>query len=68
MVKREFQKVVSTWKCNTMGSDLCLEALKMALKGTGKVLEIFNTDQGSQFTSAKWVGRLTQLGIAISMD
>lgn len=62
------RKVLGWAISNTMGSDLCLEALEMALKDTGKVPEIFNTDQGSQFTSAEWVGRLTQLGIAISMD
>jgi putative transposase len=40
----------------------------MALKSTGKVPEIFNTDQGCQFTSAEWTGKLTDLGVKISMD
>ena len=53
---------------NTMGTDLCLEALEMALSSTGRFPEIFNTDQGSQFTSAEWTGRLTELGVKISMD
>lgn len=53
---------------NTMGTDLCLEALEMALDFTGRIPEIFNTDQGSQFTSAEWTGRLTELGVKISMD
>ena len=53
---------------NTMGTDLCLEALAMALSSTGRFPEIFNTDQGSQFTSAEWTGRLTELGVKISMD
>ena len=35
---------------------------------TGTVPEIFNTDQGCQFTSADWSGRLKELGIKISMD
>jgi hypothetical protein len=33
------------------------EALEMALNSTGKVPEIFNTDQGCQFTSAEWTGK-----------
>ena len=53
---------------NTMGTDLCLEALEMALGSTGRFPEIFNTDQGCQFTSAEWTGRLTELGVKISMD
>ena len=40
----------------------------MALNSTRKVPEIFNTDQGCQFTSSEWTGRLTELGVAISMD
>ncbi len=62
------RKVLSWALSNTMGTDLCLEALEMALDATGRVPEIFNTDQGSQFTSAKWTGRLTELGVNISMD
>jgi putative transposase len=53
---------------NTMGTGLCLEALAMALGSTGRFPEIFNTDQGCQFTSAEWTGRLTELGVKISMD
>jgi len=53
---------------NTMGTDLCLEALEKALRSTGKVPEIFNTDQGSQFTSEEWTSRLADLGVKISMD
>jgi len=62
------RKVLGWALSNTMGTDLCLEALEMALGSTGKVPEIFNTDQGSQFTSAEWTGRLTELGVKISMD
>lgn len=50
------------------GTGLCLEALENALTATGRVPEIFNTDQGCQFTSAEWTGRLLGLGIKISMD
>jgi len=62
------RKVLGWALSNTMGTDLCLAALEMALGATGKVPEIFNTDQGSQFTSAEWTGRLTELGVKISMD
>jgi putative transposase len=62
------RKVLGWALSNTMGTDLCLEALEKALHSTGKVPEIFNTDQGCQFTSAEWTGRLTDLGVKISMD
>ena len=52
------RKVLGWALSNTMGTDLCLEALEKALDSTGKVPEIFNTDQGCQFTSAEWTGRL----------
>ncbi len=53
---------------NTMETGLCLEALENALAATGRVPEIFNTDQGCQFTSAEWTSRLLGLGVKISMD
>jgi len=54
---------------NTMEAGLCLEALEKALTTTGgRVPEIFNTDQGSQFTGVEWTGRLTALEVRISMD
>lgn len=62
------RKVLGWTLSNTMGTELCLAALEMALKTTGKVPEIFNTDQGCQFTSAEWTERLAGLGIRISMD
>ena len=62
------RKVLGWSISNTMGTDLCLEALENALASTGRVPEIFNTDQGSQFTSAEWNGRLSELGVRISMD
>ena len=46
---------------------MCLEALEDAFEQYGQPA-IFNTDQGSQFTSAEWVGALTSRGIRISMD
>lgn len=45
----------------------CVEALQEALDKYGKP-EIFNTDQGSQFTSDEWTGVLKNNGVAISMD
>ena len=50
-----------------MEADFCLEALEEALAKHGRP-EIFNTDQGSQFTSDAFTGVLTDNGIAISMD
>ena len=62
------RKVLGWAVSNTMETGLCLEALDRALANTGTVPEIFNTDQGCQFTSAEWIGRLKDLGIQISMD
>ena len=62
------RKVLGWAVSNTMETGLCLEALEKALASTGKVPEIFNTDQGCQFTSAEWTGRLLELGVKISMD
>jgi putative transposase len=62
------RKVLGWTVSNTMDTELCLSALQQALILTGTRPAIFNTDQGSQFTSAEWTGRLTELGIAISMD
>ena len=50
-----------------MEADFCVEALEEALARFGKP-EIFNTDQGSQFTSQAFTGVLLREGIAISMD
>ena len=62
------RKVLGWAVSNTMETGLCLEALENALTATGRVPEIFNTDQGCQFTSAEWTGRLLDLGVKISMD
>jgi putative transposase len=50
-----------------METSFCIEALDEALS-TNEKPEIFNTDQGSQFTSAQWIGVLENAGVAISMD
>ena len=62
-----YSRYVLSWKLsNSLEVDFCLEALKEAL-GYGKP-EIFNSDQGSQFTSEAFTGLLLENGIAISMD
>ena len=53
---------------NTMETELCLEALEKAFANTGQVPEIFNTDQGCQFTSEEWISRLEEKEIKVSMD
>ena len=64
-----FSRKVLGWALsNTMDVSLCLAALDQALKETPRTPEIFNTDQGSQFTSEPWLERLEESGIAISMD
>jgi putative transposase len=62
------RKVLGWTVSNTMDTELCLNALQQALTLTGTKPDIFNTDQGSQFTPEEWTPRLTGLGIAISMD
>ena len=59
---------VLAWRLsNTLDAGFCVEALNEALARYGKP-EIFNTDQGSQFTSAGFTGTLADVGVAISMD
>jgi putative transposase len=63
-----FSRRVLAWRLSiTMEVDFCLEAVEEALAKHGKP-EIFNTDQGSQFTSAAFTGLLQDNAIAISMD
>jgi len=62
-----FSRYVVSWRLSTsMESELCVEALDEAL-GRSKP-EIFNTDQGSQFTSQVFTRRLLERKIQISMD
>ena len=61
------RKVLSWRLSNTMDSDFCIEALEEALSRYGRP-EIFNTDQGAQFTSDAFTGVLKEAGIDISMD
>jgi putative transposase len=61
------RKVLSFRLSNTLTADFCVESLEEALAKFGTP-EIFNTDQGSQFTSEGWIDRLKAAGVAISMD
>ena len=61
------RRVLSHRVSITMGADFCIEALEEAMAKHGKP-DIFNTDQGSQFTSQAFTGMLIDNGIAISMD
>ncbi len=61
------RRVLSWRVSNTLDTDFCIEALREALQRFAPP-EIFNTDQGSQFTSEAFTGVLKDHGIAISMD
>ena len=62
-----FSRYVVTWQLsNTLEGRFCLEALEVALQHGQP--EIFNTDQGVQFTATAFTQRLEQAGIRISMD
>lgn len=63
-----YSRYVLSWRVsNTMDTTFCLEALDEALARWPSP-EVFNTDQGSQFTSEVFTGRLKAAEIAISMD
>jgi putative transposase len=63
-----FSRRVLAWRVSIdMAVDFCLEAVEEAMARHGKP-DIFNTDQGSQFTSVAFTGVLADNGIAISMD
>jgi putative transposase len=62
-----FSRYVIGWRLsNTLDGSFCLELLEDALRA-GKP-EVFNTDQGVQFTAAAFTGRLEAAGVAVSMD
>jgi putative transposase len=61
-------KYVLSWRLsNTMDAGFCIEALEEALNDHGKP-EIFNTDQGSQFTCDEFIEKLISRDIKVSMD
>jgi putative transposase len=62
-----YSRHILAWRLsNTLENDFCLEALREALQ-KGRT-EIFNTDQGSQFTSQEFIALLENQGIRVSMD
>ena len=61
------RKVLAWRLSNTMDTGFCIDALEEAIRRYGTP-EIFNTDQGSQFTSEAFTGKLSSYGIKISMD
>jgi putative transposase len=63
-----FSRKVLSWRVsNSLTADFCVEALEEAIARFGKP-EIFNTDQGSQFTAADFIAVLKRHEIRISMD
>lgn len=62
-------RAVVSWKLsNTLEGRFCMEAFGEAVARAGCVPEIFNTDQGSQFTSEDWTGMLEMAGVRVSRD
>ena len=62
-----YSRYVIAWRLsNTLDGSFCMEMLEEAL-GQGRP-EVFNTDQGVQFTAAAFTGKLAQAGVAVSMD
>ncbi len=61
------RRVLSWRVSNTLTTDFCIEAVREAIHRHG-CPDIFNTDQGSQFTSTEFTGQLLAHGIRISMD
>ncbi|ERP30738.1 IS3 family transposase [Chitinivibrio alkaliphilus] len=63
-----YSRKILSWRIsNTMDTSFCIEVVEEALNKYGKP-EIFNTDQGSQYTSNEFTSLLKQKGIKISMD
>lgn len=63
-----YSRRVLSWRLsNTLDADFCVESLQDALERFGTP-EIFNTDQGAQFTSDEFIGALRARSIRISMD
>ena len=62
-----YSRYVITWRLsNTLDGAFCLEMLEEALRSGCP--EVFNTDQGVQFTAEAFTGRLLSAGVAVSMD
>jgi len=64
-----FSRYVLSWELsNTLMTDFCIEALNCAFKKDNRTPEIFNTDQGCQFTAESFVSAVESMGAKISMD
>jgi putative transposase len=62
-----YSRYLIAWRLsNTLDGSFCLDMLEEALS-SGRP-EVFNTDQGVQFTSQAWTGRVESAGVAVSMD
>ncbi len=62
-------RAVLSWRIsNTLDTSFCLEALHEACRVAGCSPEIFNTDQGCQFTSEAWIEAVESMGTKVSMD
>lgn len=62
-----FSRYVLAWQTSiTLEADFCLDALDEAMKLVRP--EVFNTDQGTQFTSRDWTSKLESAGVKVSMD
>lgn len=63
-----FSRYILSWKVSiSLEGDFCVDVLEEAIEKHGQP-EIFNTDQGSQFTSKNFINELTKREIKISMD
>ena len=63
-----FSRYILSWKVSiSLDTDFCIEALEEAIEQHGQP-EVFNTDQGSQFTSKNFINELAKREIKISMD
>lgn len=64
-----FSRYVLDWSISiTLEADFCIETLKRVLSTSSDLCEIFNTDQGSQFTTPLFTNPLLDSGIKVSMD
>ena len=62
-----YSRLVLAWRLsNTLDGSFCLDMLDEALSKAQP--EVFNTDQGVQFTAQAWTGRLESAGVAVRMD
>ncbi|MFC1467910.1 IS3 family transposase [Verrucomicrobiota bacterium] len=62
------RKILAWELSNTLDTAFCVRTLNRAVELAGTTPEIFNTDQGCQFTSDEWIGQFKELEVTISMD